>query len=66
MTTIVNTPRPAEDSSRIMGMMVFLVILFLGAYMFFVYGMPAVRGMMSGPTQIIVPDKVDINVNQTK
>lgn len=55
-----------KDSNGIMGMMVFLVILFLGIYMFFVYGMPAIKGMQSGSPQINVPDKVDVNINQTK
>lgn len=68
MTTIVNTP-PATDSSGngfVIGAVVIvgLVILFIFA------GLPAIRQMkpaqVNVPTQVVVPDKVDVTVDQAK
>lgn len=68
MTTIVNTPQPANNSSGptgiIMALIALIVVLVL-VYLGFVYGLPALRQMKSGGTQINVPDKIDVNVNKT-
>lgn len=76
MATIVNSPQPQNDSGGGMTMMVgILIILFLG-FLFFYYGLPAIR--QSAPQQDInvqvpqqapadvnvdVPDQIDVNVS---
>ena len=64
MTTVVNNPPPSNDSSGGMGMIIGLIVLIVVAYLFFVYGFPAIRQM--GSPQINIPGKIDVNVNQTK
>jgi len=64
MTTIINTPQPKEDSGGGMGMVIGLVVLVLFVFLFFVYGLPALRQIKLGGTQINVPDKIDVTVNQ--
>ncbi len=64
MATIVNNPAPVSDSNSGMGMVVGLIALFVFAYLFIMYGLPAMRQM--GSPQINVPSKIDVNVNQTK
>lgn len=65
MTTIVNTPQPANTSGGPTMIIIIALIVVLGlAYFGFVYGIPALRNMKSGGTQINVPDKIDINVNK--
>lgn len=65
MTTIVNTP-PSEKSDSPMGWIIGLVILIVLGYLVYVYGLPALRNMQQGGVQINVPNKIDVNVNQTK
>jgi len=70
MTTIVNSPTPTSDSGGnnfLVG--VIIVIGFIGILLYF--GIPAIRRM--GPVQVnvpapqvVVPGKIDVNVNQTK
>ena len=64
MTTVVNNPPPSNDSGGGMGMIIGLIALIVVAYLFFVYGFPAIRQM--GTPQINIPGKIDVNVNQTK
>ncbi len=64
MTTIVNTPAPAEKSDGGMGMMIGLIVLAAVVLIFFVYGLPAIRQM--GSPQINIPSKIDVNINQPK
>ena len=71
MTTIVNSPAPAPtQNSGGSGFLIGVIILvgFVGLLLYF--GIPAIRRM--GPVQvnvpapeIVVPDKIDVNVNQT-
>lgn len=65
MTTVINTPQPANDSSGSMGMIIGFVVLVIFGFFFFVYGLPALRNMRLGNPQINIPDKIDVNVNQT-
>lgn len=65
MTTIVNTPPSSNDSGGNMGMIIGLIVLVVFGYLFFVYGLPAVRQMTSG-TQINVPSEIDVNVKQSE
>lgn len=64
MATIVNNPPSSSDSSGGMGMIVGVIGLVVVAYLFFVYGFPAIRQM--GSPQINIPSKIDVNVQQTK
>lgn len=64
MTTIVNTPAPAAESDNGMGMVFGLIVLAAVLFIFFVYGLPAIRRM--GSPQINIPSKIDVNINQPK
>ena len=64
MTTIINTPQPKEDSGGGMGTIIGLVVLVLFGFLFFVYGLPALRQIKLCGTEINVPDKIDVTVNQ--
>jgi len=70
MTTIVNTPpRENNDSGNMMSLLVGAVILFAFAFVFFVYGLPMIRSSfgsgVSAP-QVNVPEKIDVNINQSE
>lgn len=66
MTTIVNTPPASKESGGSIGIIIGLVILAVAVYLFFVYGLPAIQNMQLGSAQINIPNKIDVNVNQTK
>jgi hypothetical protein len=64
MATIINNPDSgAGNDSGGMGMIIGAIVLVLILVLFFIYGLPALRGN-NGSTgnQINVPDKVDVNV----
>ena len=65
MTTIINTPQPTNNSSGPIAIVVALLLVLVLVYLGFVYGLPALRQVKSGGTQINVPDTIDINVNKT-
>lgn len=65
MTTVINTPQPTNDSSNNMGMIVGLVVLIVFGFLFFIYGLPALRNIRFGGTEVNIPDKIDVNINQT-
>lgn len=64
MATIVNNPAPSNDSSGGMGMIFGVIGLLIVLYLFFIYGLPAIRQV--GTPQINIPSEIDVNVNQTK
>lgn len=67
MTTIVNTPPASNDSGGPMGMIVGLLALIVLGYLGFVYGLPAIQNLQLGAPQInIIPEKIDVNINQPK
>lgn len=66
MATIVNNPPPSNNSGGPLGIIIALVILLVLAYLGFVYGLPAIRQMRLGGTQINVPSQIDVNIKQTK
>lgn len=67
MATIVNNPPPSNNNSGgSMGMIIGLFVLVILGFLFFVYGLPAISNMQFGTPQINVPEKIDVNVNQTK
>lgn len=62
MVTVVNNPPPSDNSGGPMGMIVGLIVLLVVAYLFIVYGLPAIQHM--GTPQVNVPSKIDVNINQ--
>ena len=64
MTTVVNNPAPTgtHDSGSGMGFFLGLIVLLLLVFLFFVYGLPALRNSFSTPS-INVPGQIDVNVN---
>lgn len=64
MATIVNNPAPVAESDNGMGMVVGVIGFFVVLYLFFIYGLPAIRQI--GTPQINIPGKIDVNINQTK
>ena len=49
-----------------MMMIVMLVVLLILGYLGFVYGLPALRQMTSGGTQVNIPNQIDVNVKQAE
>lgn len=65
MATIVNNQQPSNDSGPV-GLIIVVVIFIVLGYLGFVYGLPALRQMQVGTPQINIPNKIDVNVHQTK
>lgn len=74
MTTIINSPpaqatAPAEGGSGFAGILIGVVLVAVIGFLFFVYGLPAMRNASnantgnSGPT-INVPDKVQVEIKK--
>lgn len=66
MATIVNNPPPSNNSNGPMGIIIALIVLLVLVYLGFIYGLPAIRQMQFGNPQINIPNKIDVNVNQSK
>ncbi len=66
MTTIVNNPPSSDNSSGPIGLIIGLIVLIVLGYLFFVYGLPAIQNMHWGQTQVNIPSKIDVNINQNK
>lgn len=70
MTTIVNTPTAQNDPSAVLGLVLGFIGVILLGYLFFVFGLPALQNMKLGtpqisiPTQVVIPDNVNVNVNK--
>ncbi len=65
MTTIVNTPAPnTQTNGGGMGIIITVVILAVVLFIFFVYGLPAIKNI--GSPQINIPSTLDVNINQQK
>lgn len=64
MTTIINTPPAAKESSGNLGMVIGLFIFIIVAYLFVMFGLPALRRVQWGSPQINIPSKIDVNINQ--
>lgn len=65
MTTIVNSPTPTNDSggpSFLIGILVLIGFVLIFLY----YGLPALRSMGSQTPQVNIPNKIDVNVKQSK
>lgn len=70
MTTIVNTPPVQKESNGSMAMVIGFVGVIIVGYLFFVYGLPALRNVKIGTPEINIPTEVampeNVNVNVTK
>ena len=69
MTTIVNTPAPAENNGGI-GLLVGVFVLVVLGLLFFYFGIPAIKRMGSGQIsipapQVNIPNQIDVNIKQT-
>lgn len=68
MATIVNTPTvPAQDNSSATSMLVGFLVLAAIAFLFFFYGLPALRNATQqapNGVNVEIPKEVDVNVNQ--
>jgi len=70
MTTIVNSATPANDAGG-SNFLIGAVVIVGFAILFIFFGIPVIRSMSSGQVntpapQIVVPNKIDVNVKQTK
>lgn len=69
MTTIVNSPAPASDSSM-GGFLMGVIILVIIAVIVWFYGVPLIKKdttQINVPApQINVPSQIDVNVNQAE
>ena len=68
MTTIVNNPPPSNDSNGGMGMIFGFIVLIVVAYIFIMYGLPAIKNIQLGTPQIKInmPSKINVNVQPAK
>lgn len=69
MTTVINSPPASGDSG--MGFLVGVLVLVGLVFLFVIFGIPELKRMGSNQLnipspQIVVPDKLDVNINQTK
>jgi hypothetical protein len=62
MTTVVNTPAQSDSGNGTGAILVVAVILVLGI-LFVMYALPMMRRGVSS-TQVNIPDKVQVDVNQ--
>jgi len=69
MTTVVNTPASSgSNNNGNAGLFIGIFILVILGLLFFYFGIPAIKKIGSGQIatpQIVVPDKIDVNVKQT-
>ena len=63
MATIINNPDSGSGNGGGMGMIIGAIILVIVLIIFFVYGLPAIRGTNNKGTTVNVPDKIDVNVS---
>jgi hypothetical protein len=62
MATVINNPPDNTTEGGNAGLIIGLVLAAIIVFLFIAYGLPAMRGQNSG-TNINVPDRVDLNVN---
>ena len=71
MATVVNNPAPVAGNNDGNGFLIGIVLLIAFIAMLLYFGLPIIRNM--GPVQVnvpapqvVMPDKVDVNVTQPK
>lgn len=73
MTTVVNNPTPGDSGSS-MGMVVGILLVVGFIFVFFVYGLPALRTTGGGTNTgnsvpvpaVAIPDTIDVNIQPAK
>ncbi len=70
MTTVVNNPAPVSENGGA-GFLIGVIVLIGFVVVLIYFGIPAMRRMQSSQSvvpapQIVLPDKINVNVNQTK
>lgn len=65
MATIVNNPAQIREEDSGIGMAIGLILLAVVLFLLFVYGLPLIR-QSAEESQITVPERIDINLNQGK
>jgi len=70
MTTVVNNPTPVSENGGA-GFLIGVIVLIGFVVVLIYFGIPAMRRMQPSQTvvpapQIVIPDKINIDVNQTK
>lgn len=66
MATIINNPDSGEPAGGGFGMIIGAIIVIAIIVLFFVYGLPAIRGGSSGTsseTNVNVPESVQVDVD---
>jgi hypothetical protein len=66
MTTIINTPPVSHEPGGSMNLIIGLIVLVIVAYVFIMFGIPAIQNMKLASPQITIPSKIDVNVTQSK
>lgn len=61
MATVINNPGTTTENDGGLGFVLGVLLLLVVAFLFFVYGLPAITRSFSGPT-VNVPGKIDVNV----
>jgi len=66
MPTVINNPNPTPTTADSgWGFAIGLIILVVLVILFFVYGLPAIRGENEkNNTEINVPDRINVNLDQ--
>jgi hypothetical protein len=64
MATVINNPDTSQSGSGV-GFLVGVVLLIIAGVLFFYYIVPALRNTAQGPT-FQVPNRIDVNYNQSK
>lgn len=69
MVDIINTPARSESGG--VGVLLAGIVFVIFALLFIFYGLPAMRGSMQTSStgvddngRIVIPDEIDVNVNQ--
>lgn len=65
MPTVINNPAPTNEGGNGMGFLIGIIVLAVIAIIFIFYGLPYLRSFYQAP-QINVPNKIDVNIKQTK
>ena len=66
-TTVIQPASNNNSSNSWVGFLIGGIVLLVFIYLFFVYALPALRGVGgNGGTQINVPKSIDVKVQQTK
>ena len=67
MTTIVNSPTPTNtNDSNGPSFLIGAIVLMGSIIIFLYYGLPAIRNMRPQAPQVNIPNKIDVNIKQTK